>query len=194
MYQLRAPDCSGTVKPFEKPWLQTALMFVAMALCLPIAWIQTHWAATRNRRNKHAHGADANQQPPAGDVEQGAAATAAASRLAKTAAVSAQLADNNSSSSTSAAGGDNAPAGADGGLRQPLLGAAATDSNNTTDSQGRPTASNTGISGRKLSKMHEALLLCIPTGFDLAATTLMNVGLLYVAASGEVARDPCYFA
>jgi len=32
----------------------------------------------------------------------------------------------------------------------------------------------------------EALLLCIPTGFDLAATTLMNVGLLYVAASGGV--------
>lgn len=32
--------------------------------------------------------------------------------------------------------------------------------------------------------LKEALLLCVPTGFDLAATTLMNVGLLYVAASG----------
>lgn len=32
--------------------------------------------------------------------------------------------------------------------------------------------------------LKEGLLLCIPTGFDLTATTLMNVGLLYVAASG----------
>eukprot|EP00775_Hariotina_reticulata_P007660 gene7660-7863_t len=32
-------------------------------------------------------------------------------------------------------------------------------------------------------KLREAMLLCIPTAFDLAATTLMNVGLLYVAAS-----------
>lgn len=39
-------------------------------------------------------------------------------------------------------------------------------------------------SGAK-SILKEGLMLCIPTGFDLAATTLMNVGLLYVAASGE---------
>jgi hypothetical protein len=39
-------------------------------------------------------------------------------------------------------------------------------------------------SGRRLSTARHALLLCIPTCFDLAATTLMNVGLLYVAASG----------
>jgi hypothetical protein len=37
-----------------------------------------------------------------------------------------------------------------------------------------------------MSRIKEALLLCVPTGFDLAATTLMNVGLLYVAASGGV--------
>lgn len=33
------------------------------------------------------------------------------------------------------------------------------------------------------------LLLCIPTMFDLIATTLMNVGLLYVAASGTLATS-----
>jgi hypothetical protein len=36
--------------------------------------------------------------------------------------------------------------------------------------------------------LKEGLMLCIPTGFDLAATTLMNVGLLYVAASGKRKR------
>jgi hypothetical protein len=40
--------------------------------------------------------------------------------------------------------------------------------------------------------LKQAMLLCIPTAFDLAATTLMNVGLLYVAASGAPGRwtDP----
>lgn len=30
---------SGHPKYFKKPWASTALMFVAMVLCLPIAWI-----------------------------------------------------------------------------------------------------------------------------------------------------------
>jgi hypothetical protein len=37
--------------------------------------------------------------------------------------------------------------------------------------------------------LKEGLMLCIPTGFDLAATTLMNVGLLYVAASGKIKAE-----
>ena len=27
------------IKKFEKPWASTALMFLAMVMCLPIAWV-----------------------------------------------------------------------------------------------------------------------------------------------------------
>lgn len=40
-----------------------------------------------------------------------------------------------------------------------------------------------GGSPRKRSQLHEIALLALPTAFDLVATVLMNVGLLYVTAS-----------
>jgi hypothetical protein len=47
------------------------------------------------------------------------------------------------------------------------------------------------------SRWREAAWLSVPTLFDLVATTLMNVGLLYVTASGEQAgrgADLCFRA
>jgi hypothetical protein len=49
VYQLQGQDCSGNVKPFHKPWLQTALMFVAMAFCLPIGWGMEAWQRHKKR-------------------------------------------------------------------------------------------------------------------------------------------------
>ena len=37
--------------------------------------------------------------------------------------------------------------------------------------------------GPKSGGVKQKLLLCLPTIFDLAATVLMNIGLLYVTAS-----------
>lgn len=37
--------------------------------------------------------------------------------------------------------------------------------------------------GKQRSKLRDTLLLAIPTMFDLTATVLMSVGLLYVTAS-----------
>lgn len=39
VYQTEGEDLSGHVKFFKKPWASTALMFVAMVMCLPIAWV-----------------------------------------------------------------------------------------------------------------------------------------------------------
>jgi hypothetical protein len=58
VYQLQGQDCSGTVKPFQKPWLQTALMFVAMAFCLPIGWGIEAWQQRKKRTassNRDSH-------------------------------------------------------------------------------------------------------------------------------------------
>jgi hypothetical protein len=52
VYQLQGQDCSGETKPFQKPWLQTALMFVAMAFCLPIGWGIEAWQ--RHKKNRAA--------------------------------------------------------------------------------------------------------------------------------------------
>jgi hypothetical protein len=49
VYQLHGQDCSGNVKAFQKPWLQTALMFVAMAFCLPIGWGIEAWQQRKKR-------------------------------------------------------------------------------------------------------------------------------------------------
>jgi hypothetical protein len=177
VYQLEAPDCSGTAKPFEKPWLQTALMFVAMALCLPIAWIQQKWQA---RHQQHQHNdvgtmQGHNQHDVEAQSDSGGSRAAAAAAVAKAAAVSASA---------------DAPAGAtatEQDLRQPLLDRRQQQHGRNTDHNGSGRGGSGGSGGRKrMSKFHEALLLCVPTGFDLAATTLMNVGLLYVAASGQL--------
>jgi hypothetical protein len=42
VYQLEAPDCQGQLRPFQKPWAQTALMFLAMTACLPVAYFLEH--------------------------------------------------------------------------------------------------------------------------------------------------------
>ena len=46
----------GSVKDFKKPWASTALMFVAMVMCLPIAWIarlvETHKKKQNNDESK----------------------------------------------------------------------------------------------------------------------------------------------
>lgn len=204
VYQLEAPDCSGTVKPFEKPWLQTALMFVAMALCLPIAWVQDRWSAARRRKQQQQqhtrkqHAAHTSSSPSGGnssssstDVEAQDPAFATAA-VVKAATISALAAASTASSTASGGGGQAAAAmaeaphglsGSGGGggdannLRQPLL--ASQHHQQQQGQQDQDQANN-----NNMSKVQEALLLCVPTGFDLAATTLMNVGLLYVAASG----------
>jgi hypothetical protein len=86
-------------------------------------------------------------------------------------------------------GATAATAGNAGDLSVPLLAARAQDrllqqhhnENNHGDDHD---VSGSGSSSGAKFILKEGLLLCIPTGFDLAATTLMNVGLLYVAASG----------
>jgi uncharacterized protein with beta-barrel porin domain len=88
------------------------------------------------------------------------------------------------------AGTAAAAGGADSSdLSVPLLAARAQDrllqqQGREDDGEGdREVPGSGGSSGAKFI-LKEGLMLCIPTGFDLAATTLMNVGLLYVAASG----------
>jgi hypothetical protein len=75
-----------------------------------------------------------------------------------------------------------APAAADDShnLAAPLLAARAQEG-----LQQHPEVSGSGVK----FVLKEGLMLCIPTGFDLAATTLMNVGLLFVAASGKRTRE-----
>lgn len=124
MYQLEGQDCSGDTKQFQKPWLQTALMFIAMAFCLPIGWGIEAWQKKHPKKQRK----------------------------------------------TSSGSHDNGDG--DSSAQQPLL--------SEHDQQQPPPEPRFNLK--------EALLLCIPTGFDLAATTLMNVGLLYVAASGRRRR------
>lgn len=127
MYQLEGQDCSGTTKQFEKPWLQTALMFIAMAFCLPIQWAIEEW--------QHKHPKKSHSGSKTNDNQHGEHASA----------------------------------------QEPLL----------SNDQQQQHGGDQGNQPPAKMNMKEALLLCVPTGFDLAATTLMNVGLLYVAASGE---------
>lgn len=39
MYQEEAVGLDGRTKPFAKPWAQTIIMFLGMALCLPVAYL-----------------------------------------------------------------------------------------------------------------------------------------------------------
>lgn len=156
-------------------------MFIAMALCLPIAWIQRHWHSMPwYQQQQQGHSSSTGNPRTSGqDVESQEAqqVSGAAAAVAKAASVTAHAA-----STTPAAAA--APAGAHTAvdlLTEPLLGGshAQQQLQQHADRRGR------NGSDQQMSRMKEALLLCVPTGFDLAATTLMNVGLLYVAASGE---------
>lgn len=98
VYELKSVGSDGTEKYFHKPWAMTAVMFIGMTFCLPLAYI---------KRGEKREGGDAEE---------------------------------------------------------PLLGGQA---------EAAP----------KRNELKETLLLSIPTFFDLLATVLMNVGLLYVTAS-----------
>ena len=79
VYQTEGEDLSGHTKYFKKPWASTALMFVAMVMCLPIAWIA---AAIESHRKKSA--ASSERKPLLGEegdtsTEQGKQNSATAS-------------------------------------------------------------------------------------------------------------------
>ena len=59
MYQTEGEDFDGHAKYFKKPWASTALMFFAMAFCLPIAWI----ASAIERQRKRAIAGDGKHEP-----------------------------------------------------------------------------------------------------------------------------------
>lgn len=92
--------------------------------------------------------------------------------------------------STAAAGAGAAAAGDASDLSVPLLAARAQDRlqqhehDHEHDREDDHEVHGSGSSSGAKFILKEGLMLCIPTGFDLAATTLMNVGLLYAAASG----------
>ena len=64
MYQTQGQDFDGHAKFFKKPWASTALMFVAMVFCLPIAWIGT---AIEARMKKRAAGSSEHEPLLNGD-------------------------------------------------------------------------------------------------------------------------------
>ena len=65
VYEIEAPGRDGKMKPFEKPWACTAMMFVGMTFCLPIAY----WVDARKKAKKDA-GEDASS-PLLGDDDDG---------------------------------------------------------------------------------------------------------------------------
>jgi hypothetical protein len=70
VYQLQGQDCSGETKPFQKPWLQTALMFVAMAFCLPIGYGIEAWQKHNKRKNKANSSGDRQRRGAGGQAGQ----------------------------------------------------------------------------------------------------------------------------
>ncbi|KAF6257076.1 hypothetical protein COO60DRAFT_1626921 [Scenedesmus sp. NREL 46B-D3] len=142
VYQLQGQDCSGDTKPFAKPWLQTALMFVAMAFCLPIGWGMEAW---QQRKKKSASSNSSSR----------------ARKLAR--------------APSGIPGATVAAASGTSDLSVPLLAARAQDrlQQQQHREDDRENDGEAAGSGAK-SILKEGLMLCIPTGFDLAATTLMN--------------------
>ena len=65
VYEIEAPGRDGKLKPFEKPWACTAMMFVGMTFCLPLAY----WVDARKAAKKEA-GEDASS-PLLGDDDDG---------------------------------------------------------------------------------------------------------------------------
>lgn len=197
MYQLDAPDCNGTVKPFEKPWLVTALMFLAMAMCLPVAWIQQRWESAQlkepQQRVQPQQVCDDAQGRGDSQAHSLAGAPAAVVKVAVAAAAAA-----------AAAGA--AAADEENDLRLPLLDSNSDQQTQPQQQQQQVTVSLLegvqdtwhdvqhgsgdrmgGSNGKSISKLQQALWLCVPTGFDLVSTVLYSVGLLYITASGELA-------
>jgi hypothetical protein len=60
VYQLQGESAEGDVRYFRKPWLTTSLMFVAMSVCLPIAWV-VDWYMKRHHPVQHT--LDEGHQP-----------------------------------------------------------------------------------------------------------------------------------
>ncbi|WIA18798.1 hypothetical protein OEZ85_003481 [Tetradesmus obliquus] len=182
VYQLQGQDCSGDTKPFQKPWLQTALMFVAMALCLPIGWGMEAWQQRKKKagNTNNSSSSSSSRRHAAGAVPRKVIAIATAGAAAEAPA---------GTTSTAAAGAGAAAAGDASDLSVPLLAARAQDRlqqhehDHEHDREDDHEVHGSGSSSGAKFILKEGLMLCIPTGFDLAATTLMNVGLLYVAAS-----------
>jgi hypothetical protein len=199
-------------------------MFLAMALCLPISWVQTRWQKRKKhcgkarhqqqqqheqQRGKATHSSEAAPPAGSGDIEspqqqqqQQISPTAATAAVEKAAAISSLLATASPAqhaiaqhahtarvlASRQTAEADHNDHSRDSDLHQPLL-QQQQQQHGETGGEGRHDSSSSR-SSRRPSKFREALLLCVPTGFDLAATTLMNVGLLYVAASGNYLTPP----
>jgi hypothetical protein len=59
VYQTEGVSSDGHKKFFKKPWASTALMFFAMVLCLPIAWI----ASFIESRQKKAAATNREKEP-----------------------------------------------------------------------------------------------------------------------------------
>ncbi|CAL5221472.1 g3669 [Coccomyxa viridis] len=110
VYQTEGETFDGSIKSFKKPWASTALMFVAMVMCLPIAWI---------------------------------------ARLV-------EMEKKKKSSDES----------------KPLIG----------KSDGKSEEPTSKLAAKNAS-LKEILILGLPMCFDLTATLLMSIGLLYVTAS-----------
>ena len=43
-YELEGEDSEGRIKPFEKPWCMTTVMFLGMSFCLPLAYLEEYRA------------------------------------------------------------------------------------------------------------------------------------------------------
>ncbi|CAK0780911.1 hypothetical protein CVIRNUC_005219 [Coccomyxa viridis] len=108
VYQTEGETFDGSVKDFKKPWASTALMFVAMVMCLPIAWI--------------ARLVETHKKKKSSDEQ------------------------------------------------KPLLGKGDGDE-------------STSRLAAKDATFKEVMILALPMFFDLTATLLMSIGLLYVTAS-----------
>lgn len=59
-YELEAVGRYGVVEHFEKPWALTAVMFLGMSLCLPVAYY--HKLREQDEHQQHIH-AGPVQQP-----------------------------------------------------------------------------------------------------------------------------------
>ena len=130
---LQGPDLNEQPKHFEKPWASTAIMFVAMALCLPAAALVRRLRSLLRRMDAAAAGSELREP---------------------------LLAQRSGGSTPSSAASST------------VFGWA------TPSALQAPAA---GPPGRTA-----LLLVLVPTGFDLACSWLLNVGLLSITASGAL--------
>jgi hypothetical protein len=64
-YEMTSRGLDGTEKPFEKPLTTTLLMFVAMALALPIQWLFVLHPEDRNKHHSWKVGISSTRPGPA---------------------------------------------------------------------------------------------------------------------------------